>query len=181
MQEVKKKMKQILLIGMLAIVVVTAVFSGCLQEGKGTLVLQITDAAGELNISHANVTISQVQVHKSAAGGNNTTAGWYTIVNESQTFDLIALINVTEFFGSATLDAGMYTQIRLMVDACLITVDGIEYECIVPSGSLKLIKPFVLRENETTTLTLDFDVQESVLETGNHTYKFQPVIKVIQE
>jgi len=134
-----------------------------------------------LNITHANITISQVQVQMSAGGENNTTAGWYTIVNQSQTFDLIGLTNVTEFFGSAVLGVGMYTQIRLTVDSCLITVDGIEYECTVPSGAIKLIKPFVLKANETTTLIMDFDAQESISETGNHTFKFQPVIKVIQE
>ena len=166
---------------MLIMIAITILFSGCLQEGNGTIVLQITDAAGELNISHANVTISQAQVHKSNASGNNSTAGWYTVVNESQTFDLKVLINVTEFFGSATLTTGMYTQIRLIVDSCLITVDGIEYDCTVPSGAIKLIKPFIIRENDTTILTLDFDVQDSILETGNHSYKFQPVIKVIQE
>lgn len=174
-------MKKILLVGITAALIVTTVFSGCLQEGTGTVILQITDAPGDLNITHANVTISQVQVHKSAGGQNNTTAGWYTVVNESQTFDLIALVNVTEFFGSANISVGMYTQIRLMVESCVITVDGVEYDCMVPSESIKLIKPFVVKQNEAIILTLDFDAQESVLETGNQTYKFHPVIKVIQE
>jgi hypothetical protein len=174
-------MKKILLIGIVAILVATTIFSGCLQNGTGTLVFKITDAPSDLNITHANITISQVQVHMSAGGGNNTTAGWYTVVNESQTFDLIALLNVTELFGSANLSVGMYTQIRLTVESCVITVDGTEYDCTVPSGAIKLIKPFVLIANQTTTLTLDFDAQKSISETGNHTYKFKPVIKVIQE
>jgi hypothetical protein len=174
-------MKKILLASVAVLLVGATIFSGCLQNGNGTLVLQITDAPGDLNITHANVTISQVQVHMSTGGGNNTTAGWYTVVNESQTFDLMALVNVTEFFGSVELSAGMYTQIRLTVESCMITVDGVVYDCNVPSDKIKLIKPFVLKANETTTLTLDFDAQDSISETGNHTYKFQPVIKVIQE
>lgn len=174
-------MKKILLIGVIFTLVAVTIFSGCLQSGKGTLVLQITDAPGDLNITYANITISQVQVHMSAGGDNNTTAGWYTIVNESRTFDLIALTNVTEFFGSANLSVGMYTQIRLTVESCVITVNGTEYDCKVPSEKIKLIKPFVLRANETLVLTLDFDAQESISETGSHTYLFQPVIKVIQE
>jgi len=174
-------MKKILLIGIVAVLAATTIFSGCLQSGKGILVLQITDAPGDLNITHANVTISQVQVHMSAGGGNNTTAGWYIVVNESQTFDLIALLDVKEFFGSANLSVGMYTQIRLTVEQCVITVNGTEYNCTVPSGAIKLIKPFVLKANQTTTLTMDFDAEESISETGNHKYKFKPVIKVIQE
>jgi hypothetical protein len=174
-------MKKIFFLGICAALIVATVFSGCLQQGTGELVLQITDAPSGLNITHANVTISQVQVHRSAGEGNNTTAGWFTVVNESRTFDLIALTNVTEFFGSANLSVGMYTQIRLTVESCIITVNGTEYDCKVPSEKIKLIKPFVLRANETLVLTLDFDAQESISETGSHTYLFQPVIKVIQE
>ena len=174
-------MKKILLIGIAAVLVTATIFSGCTQTGTGRLVLQITDAPGDLNITHANVNISLVQVHMSAGGVNNTTAGWYTVVNESQTFDLIDLIDVKEFFGSANLSVGMYTQIRLTVESCVITVNGTEYNCTVPSGAIKLIKPFVLIPDQTITLTMDFDVQESIKEKGNHQYTFQPVIKVIQE
>jgi glycosyltransferase involved in cell wall biosynthesis len=60
--------------------------------------------------SHANITISQIQVH-GAAIGNNTTDGWFTVVNTTQTFDLIALQNVTALLGSMNLSAGWYTQI----------------------------------------------------------------------
>jgi hypothetical protein len=173
-------MKKMLLLGVVLIVVGAVIFSGCLQGGKGTLVFKITDAPSSLNITHANVTISQVQVHMSAGGGNNSTAGWYTVVNESKTFDLIGLVNVTKFFGSANLSAGMYTQIRLTVEKCVITVNGTEYNCTVPSGKIKLIKPFVLKANQTTTLTMDFNAQKSITEKGNHKYVFSPVIKVIQ-
>jgi len=103
------------------------------------------------------------------------------IVNNSQTFDLISLSNVTEFFGSATLNTGMYTQIRLTVESCVITINGTEYECTVPSGAIKLNKPFTLMPDQTITLTMDFNVQESVHETGNGKYMFNPVIKIIQE
>ena len=173
----KRIMVPLFIIGIIGLIF----FSGCLQEGTGTLVMKITDAPANLNVTHVNMTITQIQVHLSAGGGNNTTAGWYTVVNESHTFDLVALEDVTEFFCSVNLSVGMYTQIRLIIDSCVITIDGVEYDCTVPSGSIKLISPFVLRANETTTLTLDFDAQESISETGNHTYKFQPVIKVLHE
>jgi len=162
------------------VVAVTAL-SGCLQGGKGTLVLQITDAPSMLNLTHVNVTISEVQVHMSAGAGNNTTAGWYTIENESKSYDLINLTGVKAFFGSANLSVGMYTQIRLTVDQCVITINGTEYNCTVPSKAIKLIKPFVIKANQTTTLTMDFDAQQSISETGSHKYMFKPVIKITQE
>jgi hypothetical protein len=171
--------KKLLMITIIGSLIGATVLSGCLQTGTGQLVLNITDDPG-LNITKAVVNISQVMVHRSAAV-NNTTAGWEMIVNESQTFDLISLSNVTEFFGSTTLSVGMYTQIRLTVESCVITINGTEYDCKVPSGVIKLNKPFTLMPGQTITLTMDFDVQESVHETGNGKYMFNPVIKIIQE
>jgi hypothetical protein len=52
---------------------------------------------------------------------------------------------------------------------------------MVPSGAIKLNTPFTLMPDQTITLTMDFDVQESVHETGNGKYMFNPVIKIIQE
>lgn len=173
-------MKKLLIIAILGALIGSSAFSGCIRPGTGQLVLNITDAPGDLNITRANVTISEVMVHRSAAV-NNTVPGWEMIVNQSQTFDLISLLNVTEFFGSTNLSIGMYTQIRLMVESCVITVNGTEYNCTVPSGAIKLITPFVLMPDQTITLTMDFDVQESIKENGNNKFTFNPVIKVIQE
>jgi len=172
-------MKKILILAILGSLIGVSAFSGCIRSGTGQLILNITDDPG-LNITKAVVNISQVMVHRSAAV-NNTTAGWEMIVNKSQTFDLISLQNVTEFFGSVNLSAGMYTQIRLMVESCVITINGTDYDCKVPSDKIKLNTPFILMPDQTITLTMDFDVQESVHETGNGKYTFNPVIKIIQE
>lgn len=144
------------------------------------LVLQITDDPGDLNITEALVTLFSIEVH-TAAAGNNSTAGWTTIVEESQTFDLVGLRNVKEFLGSENLSTGVYTQIRLHIDSALVTINGTQYDLEVPSSSIKLVSGFQIEDGETTTLTLDFDVNESVHKTGSDKYIFQPTIKVIQE
>lgn len=177
-------MKKILTIIILITLIGAISFSGCLQTGTGMLILKITDKPGDLNITSAKINISQVKVHLSASGGNDTnaTAGWYTVVNESQIFDLITLQNnVTEILGSVNLSAGLYTQIRLYIEQAVLTIDGDEYYCKIPSNTIKLITPFEISPGNTTTLTLDFDIWESVHETGNNNYMFQPTIKIIQE
>jgi len=171
--------KKLLILTILGILIGFSAFSGCVRSETGQLVLKIADDPA-LNITKADVTISQVMVHRSAAV-NNTTAGWEMVVNESQTFDLISLLNVSQFFGSVNLSAGMYTQIRLIVESCVITMNGTEYNCTVPSGAIKLVKQFVLMPNQTITLTMDFNVQKSITEKGNNKYTFNPVIKIIQE
>lgn len=174
-------MNKLLLIVAVVSVGVSGLLSGCVSEGTGTLVLQITDAPGDLNITEALVTMSEVRVHYAGIDENGTLGEWITIVDEPQTFDLIALQNVTELFGEANLSAGWYTQIRLHVDQALVTIDGEQYDLRIPSKKVKLIKPWKIEDNETLILTLDFDVQKSVHQTGNGKYVLRPTIKVVQE
>lgn len=175
-------MKKIIVIILILLVITTGFFSGCIQSGEGILVLKITDDP-DYNISEALVTISEVRVHY--AGINNTNSNdtfgeWRTIVNESQTFDLIALQDVEELLASANLSAGWYTQIRLYIENALLTIDGVQYNLDIPSKTIKLINPFSIEDGQITILTLDFDVQKSVHKTGNDKYMFKPTIKVIQ-
>ena len=115
---------------------------------------------------------------------DNSTAGWDIIVNVSQTFDLISLQNVTDLLGEKNLSTGKYTQIRLIITKAIITINNIGkievHDLKIPSNKVKLIKPFWIYENETTVLTLDFNVYESVHKTGKDKYIMKPTIKVIQ-
>ncbi len=155
-------------------------FDNIVQEGTGSLVVLLTDAPPELNITEALVTISEVTVHQ--AGTNDTNGSWITIVNETQTFDLIQLQNATDVLGGMTLAAGWYTQIRLYVENAIVTIDGVQYDLKIPSKNIKLITPFLVQDNQTLTLTLDFDVQKSIHQAGNSgKYIMRPTIKVIQE
>jgi hypothetical protein len=161
------------------ILVVTGYFNGVVTEGTGKLILKLTDAPPELNITEALVNISHVNVHYE--GTNGTNGSWITVVNESQTFDLIQLQNATDFLGAVTLEAGWYTQIRLYVESALVTIDGVQYDLKISSKNVKLITPWLMQDNETLTLILDFDVHKSVHKTGNDKYIMKPTIKVIQD
>lgn len=111
-------------------------------------------------------------------------SGWFTIVNESQTFDLLTLQNVTALLGEKNLTTGKYTQIRLTVESAIITINrsGVkeEHTLKVPSEKIKLIHPFTIVENETTVLILDFLVDKSIHETGNGKFMLKPTIKIIE-
>ena len=109
------------------------------------------------------------------------TAGWTVVVSQPRTVDLMQLTDISEVIGQKTMDAGRYTQIRLKIDSGTITVDGTEYHLEVPSGVLKLNRGFVLAPNETLKLTLDFNVEKSVIRTGSDQYKLKPVIAVLSE
>ncbi len=160
--------------------------AGCGSQ-QGTLVMQITDAPSDLNIEKALITLSSIEVHTAAVESqdenatNETASGWVTVVQEPKTFDLIQLVDVTALLGETLLPAGKYTQIRLHLDSAVITIDGQEFVLDVPSDSLKLVKSFDIIAGQTTTLTLDFDAQESVVATGNGDYRLKPTVKVLSE
>jgi len=168
----------ILIAGM--ILISMTFFTGCVTQETGVLVLKITDAPPELNITEALVTFSSVEVHI-AAGGNNSTAEWITLSNESQQFDLILLENVTDILAEESIEVGIYTQIRLNISEALVTIDGIQYDLEIPSKTIKLVNQFIITPDSNTTLILDFDIKDSVHKTGSDNYILQPTIKVIEE
>ena len=174
-------MKKLFLIAVFISIGISGFLSGCISEGTGTLIMKITDNPGDLNITEAIVTLSEIRVHYAGINDTDIMGEWITVVNESQTFDLIALQDVTDFLGEVNLSSGWYTQIRLFVEQALITIDGTQYDVKIPSKTIKLIKPWKIENDETLILTLDFDVQKSVYQTANNKYIFKPTIKVIQE
>ena len=176
-------MKKIIIL-LVILILGTSPLTGCIKKGTGILLIMITDKPPELNISKALVTISSVGVHRTGFGNNenednDSIAGWYNIVNESQTIDLIKLKNLTEILGEVNLSVGIYTQIRLYVEKALITIDGIEYDLKIPSKKVKIVSNFLIFEDETTVLLLDFDVHKSVHRAGKDKYILKPTIKLI--
>ena len=165
----------------LALLIFVVLISGCSQTNKGNLELQITDPShpelSDLDISKVEITISSIEVHKANMNNNS---GWSTIVEEPRTYDLIEIIDVYEIIGSNTLEAGKYTQIRLNVDSASAVINGVEYDLIVPSDKIKIVRNFDIIENETTMLILDFDAYSSVIKSGDK-YEFKPVIQILKE
>lgn len=160
--------------------------------GQGTLVLKITDKIELTNVTSIDITISKVEVHKAGIDetvnetnetietNETTTAGWETVVDENKSFDLIAITGVEEFLGEKTLPTGKYTQIRLEISDAKITVEDTQHDLKIPSKKFKLIHPFDIEVNKTTTLVLDFDASKSVVKAGQK-YILKPVIKIIEK
>ncbi|HJX06210.1 MAG TPA: DUF4382 domain-containing protein [Candidatus Nanoarchaeia archaeon] len=170
-------MNKLVLFG--AFVLALLFIGGCGQKSTtGTLVLELTDAPA--NYEKVEVTISSVMVHLGSED-ENSTQGWFSVVETPQTFDLIAVKDVNAFLGSTVLEPGRYTQVRLSVDQAKVTVDGTEYDVKVPSKIVKLIRGFTIEANKTTTLTLDFDAQKSVHKTSKDNYSMRPTIMILQE
>ena len=166
---------------------------------SGNFRVMITDTPFE-DATALHVTFTEVQAHRADAAG-----GWITVpfagtpAATTRTCNLKKLEGPFDVLGVASLDAGQYTQLRLVVAsatiyfggtatgeaACAATLaapagTGVTTEALeIPSGEVKLIHPFEIMSNGTTTLDLDFDGDQSVRQTGNGRYRMTPVMKVL--
>ena len=88
-------------------------------------------------------------------------------------------MGLEEVLAVEEIEAGKYTQIRLMVERVEVTLGvGEPVEAKVPSGELKFVRPFDVVEGEKTVLLFDFDAEKSVTVTGKGNITVKPVVKL---
>jgi len=153
---------------------VALLLSGCTStDGTGNFKLFLTDQPIE-NADEIWVTISEINVHKEELG-------FFTLSQGEQKFDLLTLLNTEVLVLSKTLEAGTYTQIRLVVSEGAIVIDDVTYPMTVPSSEVKIPLVFIVMDEDNIEVVLDFEADESVdvvyTAEGNE-YILNPVIRV---
>jgi hypothetical protein len=110
-------------------------------------------------------------------------SGWKTVCSNPMEFDLMSLMNgvTTPMCPEAVIDAGLITQIRLIVSAGEVTwTDGREPTPLqIPSGTIKIVG--LAREigaEDVLEMTLDFDARESIHKAGQKLV-MRPTIRVL--
>lgn len=184
--------------GLLAILTMNFTFSGCIQPSleneqgstafgesgnKGLLKLLLTDFPIKGNeVSKVLITIKSIEIH-------SETQGWIPVVDyvTGRVFDLLTLQNgKTADLGELSLEPGVYNQIRIHLSSDnQIEVDEGNGPTLkplkIPSGQqtgIKLVHPFEVTKQGVTALTLDFNAEKSVIQTGKK-YQLKPTIKII--
>ncbi len=141
------------------------------EPGTGTVSIYVKDLPDDW--THVNVTFSEVRIHQADAGNDS---GWHTLDLEQHTVDLAVLTNMSELLASGNVSVGKYTQIRIVVIAVVGTMeDGTVVNFTVPSGELKTTHAFNVTAGHTETLTLDFDLEHSIVEKDTG-WIFKPVL-----
>ncbi len=148
--------------------------------GEGSIRLTLIDSPSTLD--SVVICISRVEVHDA---GTDTTEGSWDVINDSlRYFDLLQLQNgASAVLGDTSLSAGKYTQIRLILeDRNYVVYNGIKFPLTVPSGTqtgIKLNHSFEIEDGKLYELYLDFNVDKSIIITGNGQYKLKPTIRVV--
>lgn len=162
-------------------------WTGCSDEStsvepvdqNGRLKMYLVDSPSTLD--SVVICVTRVEVHKS---GSDSTSGWFVINNSTRYFDLLLLTNgASAILGDTSLSAGKYTQIRLIIGNGSYVIDsGVRHDLEIPSGSqtgLKLTHQFTIEDGKLYELILDFNVDKSIIITGNGKYKLKPTIRVM--
>lgn len=158
---------------------------------SSTLTIRITDSPFT-DARAALVSFSEVSVHKS---GGDWTKLPFADGGGSRSCDLKKLVGAEDVLGTGALGEGHYTQLRLVVSsaslhwdnpaagpACAPTLAapaGRSSPVEVPSGEVRLNREFDVPAGGVTTITLDFDGDRSIRETGNGRYMMSPVVSVV--
>lgn len=149
------------------------------DEQNGSIRIYLVDSPSQLD--SVIICVTRVEIHKS---GSDSTSGWLFINDSTRYFDLLQLTNgASAVLGDTSLAPGKYTQIRLIIgDGSYVIDQGVKHDLEVPSGSqsgLKLNHQFTIESGKLYELLLDFNVDKSIVITGNGKYKLKPTIRVM--
>jgi hypothetical protein len=171
---------------MLAILtLVAALASGCTSPADGSASVYVKDAPTD-EFDEIHVVFTQVSVHAAGDGDDddsgdddNQTAGWKVLFDNATGAD-IDLLNVTgtraAFLGEDDLPAGKYTQMRIHVKEVYGMQGDSRVAISLSSGTLKLNHPFEVESDEETRLVLDFDLDGSLRQQSDGSWRMTPVV-----
>ncbi|MGY5849262.1 DUF4382 domain-containing protein [Salegentibacter sp. F14] len=153
-----------------------------ITEENARVTVRMTDAPGDYDA--VTVDVQDVMVQVEAEQGVTDEEGWLSLddVNEGQ-YDLLELTGgMTQLLADSEVPSGFVSQIRLVLGPDnFIEIEGEEFPLATPSAQqsgLKLNLNQELEAGEEYEFLLDFDVEESIVETGNGGFTLKPVIRL---
>lgn len=144
-------------------------------QGKAAVQVFLTDDPGDYQ--QVNIDLLQVRIKTKDTSwvDLNTNQGLYDLL-QYQAGDDTLIVN-------DSLPPGEIQELRLVLgENNTIMVDSVIYPLTIPSGQssgLKIKLQKLMVSDSLTDITIDFDVEKSVVKTGNGRYQLKPVIKLI--
>lgn len=152
-------------------------FIACNKDDKDTVTLNIRLTDGPGDYQQVNVDIQEVRV-KSASD----TSQWVTLTTNAGVYNLLDFQNgVDTLLATGTVSSDVLKEVRFVLgNDNSVMVDSTIYPLQTPSAQqsglkIKIDKSLNLDIN---TLVLDFDAEQSIVETGNGGFILKPVIKI---
>lgn len=156
-------------------------------EGTADFNVSLKSTTAKSTYDSILIDIQAISIHTSSDSAENS--GWFELETNGGIYDLLDYDsgNDTLIAFDSVLQTQTVSQIRLILgENNTIGVDGEIYDLETPSAQTSGLKIQVHAELEADLsykIVLDFDADNSIIETGNGKYKLKPVIdaSVIQE
>jgi len=162
---------------LLSVLIGSLSLSSCLSKNGTTskLSVRMTDAPGPYNAVYVDIVGVEVTGTNNDAVLLNVDPGTYNLLDFSNGKDTL--------IGTGTLDVGSVEQIRLILGPNnSVMVNNVSFPLSTPSAEqsgLKLQVHKTLEAGVEYAILLDFDANQSIVETSNGVYKLKPVIRTI--
>ncbi|MCH4822348.1 DUF4382 domain-containing protein [Gramella lutea] len=158
--------------------------------GSANLTVRMTDAPGDFDAVFVDVEDIEIQVqseNEMDAEADVDGDGWVSVGDvQTGVYDLLELTGgVSQLLADTEVPAGYVSQMRLILGSeNTVIVDGVEQPLNTPSAEqsgLKLQLNQDFEEGENYAFLLDFDVDKSIVATGNGGFNLKPVIRLSAE
>lgn len=168
----------VLILGV-AVAVTSLTASGCgdsptAPSGNPNLTLlltdDLTDEVEQVNIHFTGVTAKPV----------GKPVQRLSLALEENPVNLLELDDKVTTFAAAAVEPGTYEFIHINIDESRsgIVEKGVPKPLRIPSEEVKILGSFTVDADHKTTLTLDFDADDSLVRLGNGGWLLQPVIAI---
>ncbi len=132
------------------------------STATGTLAVQLRDTP--VTWSHVVVTFSQVSVLPS---GSASASSWVPITLQVRQIDFLSLGSLTRLLAQDQVAPGTYAQLRILVSSVSgVLSTGTPVVMAVSNGVLLVTTPITVRGAQTTTVTIDLNLQSSIQQTS---------------
>ncbi|HET9745510.1 MAG TPA: DUF4382 domain-containing protein [Chitinophagaceae bacterium] len=164
-----------------SIIVVASCKKDSVGDGNARLQVYLTDDPGDYEAVYIDVKDVQINIT------DNPTEGWQSLQGvKAAAYDLLKLVNDDDtLLADAFIPSGRLHQLRLVLGTeNYVKIQGtsqlikLETPSAQQSG-LKLNIQQDIQDGILYTITLDFDVQKSIVKTGNNKYMLKPTIRTI--
>ena len=189
-------LKNVTLKSMMIATIVALGLTSCSDDDSGSnsdmasLTLRMTDAPGDYDAVFIDVQDIEIHVEADAETeleGDLDGDGWISVGDvNTGVYDLLELTGgVSQLLADTRVPAGYVSQMRLILGTeNSVVIDGESKPLNTPSAQqsgLKLQLNQELEAGENYAFLLDFDVEKSIVTTGNGGYNLKPVIRLSAE
>jgi hypothetical protein len=129
----------------------------------GTVSVSIR-AAKVNNADHVFITIDGIWAHPAG----QTSGGWTSIYNGTQTFDLLAIQNTTKALGKGQLSAGQYDQVRIEVTNVTWVFNKTTRSLGITSPELQAPLDFTVGASSGASVTLTITAQKQLIASSDY-------------